>query len=162
MQTPYTIAALSHLRWNFVYQRPQQLLSRLAARHPVVFIEEPELDLSGPARWERTTPQPNLSVYRPKTPVRAPGFHPRQWPVLERLMARLRADLGDTRLLAWLYTPMALPLVRALAPDAVVYDCMDELSLFLGAPPELLSNEAELMKTADVMFTGGPSLFRAK
>jgi glycosyltransferase involved in cell wall biosynthesis len=57
---------------------------------------------------------------------------------------------------------MALPLARALAPDAVVYDCMDELSLFLGAPPELLAHEAELLKYADVMFTGGPSLFRAK
>jgi glycosyltransferase involved in cell wall biosynthesis len=57
---------------------------------------------------------------------------------------------------------MALPLAQALDPDAMVYDCMDELSLFLGAPPELLSHEAALLERADVMFTGGPSLFRAK
>ena len=57
-------------------------------------------------------------------------------------MAELTAELGDADLLAWLYTPMALPLARALDPDAAVYDCMDELSLFLGAPPELLTYEA--------------------
>jgi UDP-galactopyranose mutase len=162
MQPQYTIAVFSHLRWNFVYQRPQHLLSRLAARHPVVFIEEPELDLNGPARWERSTPQPNVTVYRPKTPERAPGFHADQFPVLQSLLIELSAELGDTNILAWLYTPMALPLARVLEPDAVVYDCMDELSLFMGAPPELLSHEAALMKYADVMFTGGPSLFRAK
>jgi glycosyltransferase involved in cell wall biosynthesis len=162
MQPQYSIVAFSHLRWNFVYQRPQHLLSRLAATHPVVFVEEPELDSDGPSRWERGKPQPNLTVYRPKTPVRTPGFHAGQFPVLEPLIAELRAELGDTSVLAWLYTPMALPLARALAPDGMVYDCMDELSLFLGAPPELLSHEAELLKHADVMFTGGRSLFRAK
>jgi glycosyltransferase involved in cell wall biosynthesis len=162
MQPQYSIAAFSHLRWNFVYQRPQHLLSRLAARHPVVFIEEPELDADGPARWERSQPQPNLTVYRPRTPVRSPGFHADQFPALEPLIAELRAELGHPNVLAWLYTPMALPLARGLEPDAVVYDCMDELSMFLGAPPELLAYEAELLRYADVMFTGGPSLFRAK
>lgn len=77
-------------------------------------------------------------------------------------MAELREELGTTNLLTWLYTPMALPLALALDPDAAVYDCMDELSLFLGAPPELLTLESQLLEYADVMFTGGPSLFRAK
>lgn len=162
MQPQYTIVAFSHLRWNFVYQRPQHLLSRLAERHPVIFIEEPELDPNGPPRWERSSPKPGLTVYRPNTPVRTPGFHGEQFPVLEPLLADLRAELSPGRVLAWLYTPMALPLARALTPDAALYDCMDELSLFLGAPPELLSLEAELLKYADLMFTGGPSLFRAK
>jgi glycosyltransferase involved in cell wall biosynthesis len=162
MQLSYTIIAFSHLRWNFVYQRPQHLLSRLAAMHPVVFVEEPEFDAEGPARWERSTPHPNVTVYRPRTPIAAPGFHAEQLRVLEPLMADLTVELGDVNLLAWLYTPMALPLALALEPDAVVYDCMDELSLFLGAPPELLSFEEQLLEYADVMFTGGPSLFRAK
>ena len=162
MQPSYTIIAFSHLRWNFVYQRPQHLLSRLAAMHPVVFVEEPEFDAEGPARWERSTPHPNVTVYRPRTPIAAPGFHAEQLRVLEPLMADLTMELGDVNLLAWLYTPMALPLDLALEPYAVVYDCMDELSLFLGAPPELLSFEEQLLEYADVMFTGGPSLFRAK
>ncbi len=162
MQLPYTIVAFSHLRWNFVYQRPQHLLSRLAALHPVIFVEEPEFDSDGPARWERSNPHPNVTVYRPRTPVRAPGFSRDQLPVLEPLLAELSADLGDANILAWLYTPMALPLALSLDPDAAVYDCMDELSLFAGAPPELLGLEEQLLEYADVMFTGGPSLYRAK
>ena len=162
MHLPYTIVAFSHLRWNFVYQRPQHLLSRLAKTHPVVFIEEPELDTHGPPRWERSNPHPNVSVYRPRTPVTEPGFHGDQFPLLESLMAELSADLGSSHLMAWLYTPMALPLALTLDPGAAVYDCMDELSLFLGAPPELLAFENQLLEYADLMFTGGPSLFRAK
>lgn len=162
MQLQYTIVAFSHLRWNFVYQRPQHLLSRLAAKRPVVFIEEPEFDAGGPPRWERSSPSSNLTVYRPRTPVAAAGFHGDQLPVVEPMMAELREELGAANLLTWLYTPMALPLALALDPDAAVYDCMDELSLFLGAPPELLSLESQLLEYADVMFTGGPSLFRAK
>jgi UDP-galactopyranose mutase len=162
MQPGYTIVAFSHLRWNFVYQRPQHLLSRLAAKRPVLFIEEPELDPGGPVRWERSNPQPNVTVLRPRTPIGAPGFHADQIALLKPLIADLASELGDSSLLAWLYTPMALPLAQELEPDAMVYDCMDELSLFLGAPPELLSREAALLECADVMFTGGPSLYRAK
>jgi glycosyltransferase involved in cell wall biosynthesis len=77
-------------------------------------------------------------------------------------MQELASELDSARIVAWLYTPLALPLLRALSPEVVVYDCMDELSLFLGAPPELLTREAELLRCADVMFTGGPSLYRAK
>ena len=162
MPPRYTIVALSHLRWDFVYQRPQHLLSRLAASRPVFFIEEPELDLNEPAHWERTNAQANVTVLRPRTPVTASGFHAGQLAVLEPLMHELAAELGDETLVAWLYTPMALPLAQALKPDAIVYDCMDELSLFLGAPPELLAREDALLRCADLMFTGGPSLYRAK
>lgn len=161
-QLQYTIVAFSHLRWNFVYQRPQHLLSRLAQGHPVVFIEEPQLDSDGPPRWERSTPHPNVAVYRPRTPVQSPGFSEEQLRILEPLMAELDAELSDSVLLAWLYTPLALPLALMLDPEVAVYDCMDELSLFLGAPPELLAFESQLLEYADVMFTGGPSLFRAK
>jgi UDP-galactopyranose mutase len=162
MQPRYSIVAFSHLRWNFVYQRPQHLLSRLAAKRPVFFVEEPEFDAHGPPRWDRSIPQPNLTVLRPRTPVQALGFHPEQLPALDPLMADLARKLEATTVVAWLYTPMALPLAHALAPVATVYDCMDELSLFLGAPPELLSREEALLESADLMFTGGPSLYRAK
>jgi UDP-galactopyranose mutase len=161
MQLPYTIVAFSHLRWNFVYQRPQHLLARLAASHPVVFVEEPEFE-EGPPRWDRSTPQPNVTVYRPRTPIRSPGFDREQQAALEPLISELSAELGNATLVAWLYTPMALPLALSLDPQAAIYDCMDELSLFLGAPPQLLTLESQLLEYADVMFTGGPSLFRAK
>jgi UDP-galactopyranose mutase len=156
----YSIVAFSHLRWNFVYQRPQHLLSRLAERRPVYFVEEPAFTVGAP-HWERNV-QGNLVVLLPHTPVRSPGFHPDQLPALEPLIGELAAELQDERILAWLYTPMALALAQALAPEAIAYDCMDELSLFHDAPPELASREAALLECADVMFTGGPSLFRAK
>ena len=162
MPPRYTIVAFSHLRWNFVYQRPQHLLSRLAAGHPVFFIEEPELDLDGEIRFERSSPQPNITVLRPRTPIRAPGFNAGQIAALRPLIAELATELGESSVLAWLYTPLALPLAEELEPNAMVYDCMDELSLFKGAPPELLSQESRLLELADVMFTGGPSLYRAK
>jgi glycosyltransferase involved in cell wall biosynthesis len=162
MEPQFSIVVFSHLRWNFVYQRPQHLLSRLAAKRPVFFVEEPELDTNEPPRWERSNSHPNVLVLRPRTPVTAPGFHPDQLVALEPLMAELARELDGMTTVAWLYTPLALPLAEALGPSAIVYDCMDELSLFMGAPPELLSWEAALLECADVMFTGGPSLFRAK
>jgi len=162
MQPRYTIVAFSHLRWNFVYQRPQHLLSRLAARHPVFFIEEPELHATGLVRLDRGTPHPNVTVLRPRTSLEAAGFHPEQIELLRPLIRDLAGELNDSSIVAWLYTPMAFPLIQELGPDVVVYDCMDELSLFRGAPPELLAHETALLERADVMFTGGPSLYRAK
>jgi UDP-galactopyranose mutase len=138
------------------------LISRLAVQRPFFFVEEPELDAQGPTRWERSQPQPNLTVLRPRTPVQAPGFNAEQYPALQPLIADLTRELEGTTAVAWLYTPMALPLAEALGPAALIYDCMDELSLFAGAPPELVSREAALLECTDVMFTGGPSLFRAK
>ena len=163
MASGYPLVVFSHLRWSFVYQRPQHVLSRLATRRPVLFIEEPELDPAGPPRWERTTPAPGVTVFRPRTPLAEPGFHPAQLRLLEPMMEAVRAAAASPGgVMAWLYTPMALPLARRLDPVLVAYDCMDELAMFLGAPPELLQREAELMEVADVVFTGGPSLYRAK
>ncbi|HZI74229.1 MAG TPA: hypothetical protein VFD73_09435, partial [Gemmatimonadales bacterium] len=141
MPPQFSIVVFSHLRWNFVYQRPQHLLSRLAATRPVFFIEEPEFDADGPVRWERTSPHANVTVLRPRTPIEAPGFTSEQLSLLAPLMQELASELESARIVAWLYTPLALPLLRALRPEVVVYDCMDELSLFLGAPPELLTRE---------------------
>jgi glycosyltransferase involved in cell wall biosynthesis len=162
MHLDYPFVVFSHLRWNFVYQRPQHLLSRLATRHRVLFVEEPDPDPSGELRWERSEPERNVTVYRPRTRSLAPGFHPEQLAEIAALMPELRAEAGSGDPVAWLYTPLALPLIDTLRPSAVVYDCMDELSLFAGAPPELHERESALLARADVVFTGGPSLFRSK
>lgn len=160
----YSIVTFSHLRWDFVLQRPQHLLTRLSARHPVLFIEEPVYQADGRSFWECSRPEPNVLVCRPHTGVQAGGFNDAQLAVLTPMVAELleRERESAEPLVAWLYTPLALALARTIEPDAVVYDCMDELSLFLGAPSELLPREAELIEWADVMFTGGPSLFEAK
>jgi protoporphyrinogen oxidase/glycosyltransferase involved in cell wall biosynthesis len=154
-----TIIVFSHLRWDFVYQRPQQLMSRLAQFYRIVFVEEP-VRADGPSRLVRSTPAPNVTVCQPHTPLAAAGFHDDQIRVLQPLLASL-APAGEDPIV-WFYTPMALPLLQTLHPSLVVYDCMDELSAFSNPPRQLLQRETALLKIADLVFTGGPSLFQAK
>ncbi|GIZ53928.1 glycosyltransferase [Noviherbaspirillum aridicola] len=154
-----SIIVFSHLRWDFVYQRPQHLLSRLAKHFNVAFIEEPVFE-PGEPHVTVTSPMPNLTVYRAHTPVEQTGYADEQIPYMRDLLAGLAADHAAP--VVWFYTPMALPLLDALSPAAVVYDCMDELASFRNPPPCLLDREAELLRIADVVFTGGPSLYNAK
>ncbi|HJV83697.1 FAD-dependent oxidoreductase [Noviherbaspirillum sp.] len=153
------IIVFSHLRWDFVFQRPQHLLSRLAAHYPIVFVEEPVCHES---KTFLTTysPAPNVLVCQPHTPVNMPGFHDDQLPHLQKLLRQLVRDYHDH--IAWFYTPMALPLLQEMQPRLVVYDCMDELASFKNAPKQLLQRESALLKVADIVFTGGQSLYRAK
>ena len=147
----------SHLRWDFVYQRPQQVLSRLARQRPVLYIEEP---LPGPKGWTTSHPAPGVTVAKPTV------GNVSSMEETDRVMSELTRDLvsaeGLERAVAWVYTPMAEPLLDGVDPALVVYDCMDELSLFLGAPPELVRMEAALLERADLVFTGGVSLYRGK
>jgi protoporphyrinogen oxidase/glycosyltransferase involved in cell wall biosynthesis len=154
-----TIIVFCHLRWDFVYQRPQQLLSRLAKHYKIAFVEEPVFH-DGDSFLQSSTPAPNVTVYRPHTPVHAPGFHDDQIPLLQPLLAGLFRE--DDAPVVWFYTPMALPLLPAAHAGLVVYDCMDELSAFKNPPKQLLQRETALLKIADLVFTGGPSLYEAK
>jgi UDP-galactopyranose mutase len=159
---PRPIVVFSHLRWDFVYQRPQQLLSRLAERRRVLYVEEAidgGLEADG---WELSRPAPDVLVARPRLRELG-GRTPEN---VEQTTAKMLQDLMDAeevaRPVAWVYTPMAVGLLDVVDPSVVVYDCMDELSLFLGAPPELVRRETELLARADLVFTGGVSLFEAK
>jgi hypothetical protein len=157
-----TLIVFSHLRWNFVFQRPQHLLSRLAKRYDVYFFEEP-VETSGKPYLEVTTsPESGVHVCRPHTRVSAPGFHDDQITELRVLLADLvqLRHIGDC--VVWFYSPMALPLARDLQARAIVYDCMDELAAFWNAPKQLQQRESALLKIADVVFTGGRSLYRSK
>ena len=158
----YDIVVFSHLRWDFVFQRPQHVLSRLAAHRRVLFIEEPVFDASAPPHWEKKHATERLAVYCARTPVYEEGFVASQFPFLSPMLNELLERERVDNYVAWFYTPMALPLADGLAPQAVVYDCMDELSAFLNAPTQLLEYEERLLKLADIVFTGGPSLYRAK
>jgi|GEM_PF-1510933 glycosyltransferase involved in cell wall biosynthesis len=157
-RTP-TVVVFSHLRYDFVYQRPQQLMSRLAERHPVLFVEEP-VRIDGPPHLRVWQPAANVHVLEPQTPVAASGFHDEQVPMLRELLDPVLARLE--RPVLWFYTPMALPIVTEAQAGLVVYDCMDELSAFRFAPKQLQQREAALFRRADVVFTGGRSLYRAK
>jgi glycosyltransferase involved in cell wall biosynthesis len=156
-----TLIVFSHLRWNFVFQRPQHLLSGLAARWPVVFIEEPVP--GAPAdRLEQITAAPGVQVWRPHLRGRTHGFTREHRAPMQRLIAQAMEEQDLQNYWVWFYTPSALPMAEKLRPEGVIYDCMDELSLFRGAPRELVEQEAALFRLADVVFTGGRSLFHAK
>ena len=162
MQTRTAIIVFSHLRWNFVYQRPQHLLSRLAKWHRVFFIEEPVKAETPRAKWEFYEPESHILVCRPQTPCAASGFDPEQFGYLKPLIGQLLEQHSLDDYLLWFYTPMALPAAAELKPRAIVYDCMDELSAFRGASPEMSAREQELLSRADLVLTGGPSLYRKK
>lgn len=155
------LIVFSHLRWDFVYQRPQHLLSRLARHFRVLVVEEPERG-GGAPHFRRSVPCDNVEVLRPVTPVEAPGFHDDQLSVLQPLLAEHLRREAIEDYLAWFYTPMALPLLSQLRPRAIVYDCMDELSAFKDAPRQMRQRESALLKSADLVLTGGPSLYEAK
>lgn len=149
----------SHLRWDFVFQRPQHLLTRLAQHYQIFFIEEPVYAPDPPGLTLRE-PAPNVTVITPHTPSQAAGFHDSQIAHLQTLLTDI-VDENDTPIV-WFYTPMALPLLAVFTPALVIYDCMDELAAFEHAPRQLLQRESALLSRADLVFTGGPSLYEAK
>lgn len=156
---PDDVLCLSHLRWGFVFQRPNHLMLRCARERRVFFVEEPIHD-GGQPRLEVRTVARGLNVVVPRIPrLRTKEATERaQRELLDGLVCH--AAIHDPVL--WLYTPMALGFAGHLRPAATVYDCMDELSLFHGAPPELRAREEEVFARADLVFTGGQSLWEAK
>ena len=161
VQRPALIV-FSHLRWGFVFQRPQHLLTRLAKDFQVFFVEEPVHDASSTAWLGSVQHDSGVEVLTPHTPVDHPGFHDDQLAAIRPLIAEFAANRELEDPFVWLYTPMALPLLSALSPRAVIYDCMDDLASFKFAPPELVKREASLMKSADLVLTGGPSLYERR
>src|SRR5687767_5333905 len=133
-----TLVVFSHLRWNFVFQRPQHLMTRLAADRAVLFIEEPVHDPNGPPRWELSRPTAGVTVAVPHTSATAAGFSDTILPDLRPMVRALVGDRAPAGYDLWVYTPMALPLAEELTPGVVVYDCMDELSTFKFAASLLL------------------------
>ena len=152
---PRPLLCLSHLRWDFVYQRPNHLMARAARRFDVMFVEEPVQD-DGPARLE-LLPVDGITVVRPHVPADQAADK-----LVAPLLRALVAERHRDEPILWYYTPMAMPWTDGIRPAAVVYDCMDELSAFRDAPPGMLALEAELLKRADLVFTGGRQLYEAK
>jgi UDP-galactopyranose mutase len=155
----YAILCFSHLRWDFVFQRPQHLFSRFAKHRDVLFIEEP-VHYDGEPRFVVAERREGVRVAVPHLP------HDVAPKATDNLLKKLVDDLlrqeRIENFVAWYYTPMMLAWSEHLRPLAVVYDCMDELSAFKDAPAELRTREAELFSLADLVFTGGRSLYEAK
>jgi glycosyltransferase involved in cell wall biosynthesis len=153
------IVCFSHLRWNFVYQRPQHLLSRFSKNSRVFFIEEPIWD-AGIETVSIKQVADNITVV---VPYLLSDNKPKNLVSFQReMLDKLLDDMNITDYIFWYYSPMALPLSKHADPALIIYDCMDELSSFKNAPEELKLNEAELIRKADIMFTGGRTLYHAK
>ncbi len=152
------LLCLSHLRWDFVRQRPQHLMSRAARDYDVTFFEEPLFEaVERPVL--RLSHDGAVTV---AVPVLPHGTDRAATDDLQRVLLDGLVERTGQPAALWYYTPMAMPFSRHLEADIVVYDNMDELSAFRGASPEMLRNEDELFARADVVFTGGFSLFEAK
>jgi glycosyltransferase involved in cell wall biosynthesis len=145
----YDMIVFCHLRWDFVYQRPQHIISRFANDLRVLFVEEPMHASEGvnPLRILSD----NLHVLQPNISD------------IKELPTLLVEIIGkDATPIAWFYSPSFCGVLDKFSFASVVYDCMDELSLFKGASSELINQELVLLRNASVVFTGGKSLFEAK
>lgn len=152
------LVCFSHLRWNFVYQRPQHLLSRAGRNYQIWFIEEPEW--SDTMKLDIRAVDDRIRVVVPHLPH---GTDPETALQLQRqLVDELLTSERINDFIAWYYTPMAMQFSDHLTPRLTVYDCMDELSAFAGASPLLLDQEKKLIQQANLVFTGGYSLYEAK
>ena len=165
---PYDIIVHSHLRWDWVWQRPQQFLSRLATRHRVLFVEGPEVHAENvePYFTLQQAQTPNVMVLRTHFP--AARFGQGAWVDTQRRRLIETALQGPmkgrfTLPVQWFYDPMAVEAHAGRHGEiATVYDCMDELSQFKFAPPELIARERRLLAHADVVFTGGRKMWHSK
>lgn len=146
----YDMVVFCHLRWNFVYQRPQHIISRMSADLKILLIEEP-VGAQNDSSASVQVINDNLHILQPKVDS------------IEAIAEILPQFIKNKSLnLGWFYSASFSPLLQSLNFDTVVYDCMDELSLFKGAPQHLIDQEKFLLSHADIVFTGGKSLYQSK
>ncbi len=157
------LVCFSHLRWEFVFQRPQHLLSRCARERRVFYFEEPTFGFDdGPARLVVETRHNGVRVVVARLPASLEHDPAEADRVQRELLDEFLAERDVMTYACWYYTPMMLGFTDHLTPRATIYDCMDELAGFVGAPARLRESEAELFRRADLVFTGGHSLYEAK
>ncbi len=151
------LVVFSHLRWTFVWQRPQHLISRLARNRRAWFVEEPlAADVPEPIlRTELHGPVTRVWLEVPGTEAHV-GFGGAEAAAYERALRELLGD-GDDRIV-WLYTPLAFTLAQSIGHELLVYDVMDDLASFKYAAPGLRFAQRQSLRVADVVFTGGRSL----
>jgi len=146
-----------HLRWEFVTQRPQHLISRLAKNRTILFVEEPighESHERGTASIQKVAE--NIQVLQPRT------NHEQLTEEIAPLVLDFMKNAGWDKPIIWFYSAAFGDLANHIPHSLLIYDCMDELSAFRGAPASLIAQEKLLLENADVVFTGGKSLYEAK
>lgn len=158
--SPYDLVCLSHLRWDFVYQRPQHLLSRCARERRVFYVEEPLFEATERPYLHIREVEAQLWVVTPHLPQDTDEAAAQEYQ--RKMLDGLLANYAIRDYVLWYYTPMALSFTDHLEPLAIIYDCMDELSAFRFAHYAIKEREAQLLRCADLVFTGGYSLYESK
>ena len=164
------LVVLSHLRWPWVWQRPQHLVSRLAGRRApagarTYFVEEPVI---GDVRAPRLRTEDRDGITRVWLDIPCPEGGPRDIAFGDPgtdcygdLLAQRLAEHGrPVRPDIWLYTPMAFDVAQPLNGGRLIFDVMDDLAAFKQAPRGLVLGHRRALADADVVFTGGRSLHR--
>ena len=159
-KVPLQLVCFSHLPWKFVYQRPQHLISRFTKKYAVYYIEEFTNSTEEDGYSINKTIE-NVTVIVPHLCNRVKGAQ-NETKRKEIVLKNLFKAHSIQSYVFWYYTPMALAYTANFKPLATVYDCMDELSAFKFAPPELKTFEQQLFKKANIVFTGGNNLYKAK
>lgn len=168
MSYPSDLICFAHLGWDFVYQRPQHLMSRCARDRRVFYIEPPAFDAASPTMTVRARPggvrvaTPHLPPALDTVPRAAAAGERAISAALRALIDRMLVEQDIRAFIGWYYTPMTLNPTRHLRPLVTVYDCMDDLTSFADGPPAMPALERELLGRADLVFTGGRSLYKAK
>lgn len=135
-------------------------MSRFARDRDVFFFEEPVFEDESPFLREAICKESGVHVC---TPVLPHGLKQAQIADVQKQLLRSVVEKNNLdEYAAWYYTPMALSYASELRPQVTVYDCMDELSAFAGAPTIMCENETLLFAKADLVFTGGASLYESK
>jgi glycosyltransferase involved in cell wall biosynthesis len=155
----HDVICFSHVRWGCSYERPHHLMRRAARDRRVWFVEEPVFGAAAP-RLQRSVTPDGVAVCVPHLPDGLPPLATAQ--ALAALLEQLVMVEGIDAPLAWLYTPMMLPMVDAVGPRAVVYDCMDALWAAHFVSPELLLREHALLAASTLVFTSGRRLYEAR
>jgi glycosyltransferase involved in cell wall biosynthesis len=157
---PTHLICFSHLRWDFVFQRPQHILTRFSKETIVYYFEEPVFDTSSESYLSLSKRENGISV---AVPHLNKGLSATETiSELQSLLDKFFAGTALTNWTFWYYTPMAYSFTAKYKPKLIVYDCMDELSAFDFAPQEIIGLEKKLLNKADLVFTGGRSLFESK
>lgn len=147
------LLVFAHTRWDFVFQRPQHLMSRFAKYRRVYYFEEPIFGMTDQPRLHMRETSEGVHVYVPYLPKITKSEDIEA--ALRDLVNELIFEEAISEYSCWFYSPMAWSFTNHLKPAAVIFDWMEELL-------PMTEFEAQLAEKADLVFTDGQSLFEEK
>jgi glycosyltransferase involved in cell wall biosynthesis len=161
---PLTLLCLSHLNWNHVWQRPQQLMTRFTQHYRVIYVDPPEISANADTvQLQEISGEQGVRVLHPVFPKQHVESMADYWRLWKELLPVV-LDLAGQQVVMWVFSPYADQLVAQAKPQIklAVYDCMDDLASFKDGSDEMREREAHLLSLANLVFTGGHSMYQAR